>query len=399
MRRVCFRSIILLALLMHPAAVVAQVSRGPAPADAQAGIAAGALPVAGTLMRPRRENPVVSIQEFVRLQGQMPNTLRGIGIVTGLRGTGDDGKELVLARPLAEVYKNNGNEIRDLAELGKSKSAAIVTLSVTIPEGGGREGDQFDVFVQVSHSATSLVGGTLIISPLMGPTPGAPVLAMAAGPLVLEATDVPTTARIRGGATLIRDIRPPRVGSTFDLILRPHFRSYQMARTLAAEVNDLVANIDLDSTAPMQIATAIDESTVRVVVPEAERGNMSGFLASVMGKRFSPSLVDLPAMVVVNERTGSIVVTGDVEIASVTVGSDALVITTTTPPPIPTPGDPLVSRQNWAEFGTTGTSGDRARIQDLLEAFKQLNVPARQQIQVLAQIHQAGRLYARFVRE
>lgn len=333
------------------------------------------------------------------MQGHMPNTLRGIGIVTGLRGTGDDGKELVLARPLAEVYKHNGNELRDLAELGKAKAAAIVTLSVTLPEGGGREGDQFDVFVQVSHSASSLVGGTLIISPLMGPTPGAPVLAMAAGPLTLEATDVPTTARIRGGATLIRDVRPPKVGSSFDLILRPHFRSYQVARTLAAEINDLGASIDVDEVAPRVIATAIDESTIRIVVPEAERTNLPGFVASVMGKRFSPSLVDLPAMVVVNERTGSIVVTGDVEIASVTVGSDALVITTTSPAPIPTPGDPLVAKQNWAEFGTTSTTGDRARIQDLLEAFKHLNVPARQQIQILAQINQAGRLYARFVRE
>lgn len=397
---------IVLALLGIPFVAVAQVrpagnggaGSGGASADPATGSVIPAL-VPGSLLRARRENPVVSVQEFVRLQGQMTNTLRGIGIVTGLKGTGDDGKELVLARPLAEVYKHNGNELRDLSELGKAKAAAIVTLSVTVPEGGGREGDQLDVFVQVSHSATSLNGGTLIVSPLMGPTPGSPVFAMAAGQLTLEATDVPTTARIRNGATLIRDIRPPRVGTSFDLILRPHFRSYQLARTLASEINDLGANIDVDEVAQRSIATVVDESTIRIVVPEAERSNLPGFLANVMGKRFSPSLVDLPAMVVVNERTGSIVVTGDVEIASVTVGSDALVITTTNPAPIPTPGDPLVSKQSWAEFGTTSTTGDRARIQDLLEAFKQLNVPARQQVQILAQIHQAGRLYARFVRE
>ena len=80
-------------------------------------------------------------------------------------------------------------------------------------------------------------------------------------------------------------------------------------------------------------------------------------------------------------------------------GNDKLVITTTTPPPIPTPQDPLIARENWSRFGTTSTSSERARIQDLLEAFKALNVPVRDQIQILAQIHQTGRLHAKFVRE
>jgi len=101
----------------------------------------------------------------------------------------------------------------------------------------------------------------------------------------------------------------------------------------------------------------------------------------------------------VNERTGTIIVTGDVEVSAVTIGSDKLVITTITPPPQPTPQDPLVSRTNWTEFGSTSTSAERARIQDLLEAFKQLNVPVKEQIQILGQINQTGRLHARFIRD
>jgi flagellar P-ring protein precursor FlgI len=172
-----------------------------------------------------------------------------------------------------------------------------------------------------------------------------------------------------------------------------------VARTIASEINDLNANLDATEEALEPIAAAIDETMIHVTIPKAERVNSTGFMANVMGKKFSPSLLDLPAMVVVNERTGSIVVTADVEISAVTVGNDKLVITTTTPTPIPTAADPQVSRQSFAEFGTTGTGADRARIQDLLEAFKQLNVPAKEQIQILAQIHQAGRLHARFVRE
>jgi flagellar P-ring protein precursor FlgI len=373
-------------------------SAGPNAALA-ANVPAAAPLVSGSLMRPRRDNPVVSIQEFVRLDGQMTNTLRGIGIVTGLNKTGDSGKELALARPLAEVYKNNGNPIGELKDLASSKAAALVTLSVTLPEGGGHEGDALDVFVQVSHSASSLKGGTLIISPLLGPTPKSPIFALASGPIILEDAEVPTTGRIRGGAILSRDIRPARVGDSFNLILRPAFRSYQVARTIASEINDLNANLDATEEALEPIAAAIDETMIHVTIPKAERVNSTGFMANVMGKKFSPSLLDLPAMVVVNERTGSIVVTADVEISAVTVGNDKLVITTTTPTPIPTAADPQVSRQSFAEFGTTGTGADRARIQDLLEAFKQLNVPAKEQIQILAQIHQAGRLHARFVRE
>ena len=88
--------------------------------------------------RTRRDNPVISIQEMVRLDTQAASQLRGIGIVTGLKGTGDAGSELVLARPLAEVYANNGNPLGDLKDLAKAKAAAMVSIWCEIPESGGR---------------------------------------------------------------------------------------------------------------------------------------------------------------------------------------------------------------------------------------------------------------------
>jgi flagellar P-ring protein precursor FlgI len=139
--------------------------------------------------------------------------------------------------------------------------------------------------------------------------------------------------------------------------------------------------------------------TVRVEIPRHEQANSANFIASVLTKRFSPTLMDLPAQVVVNERAGTIIITGDVEVSAVTVGSDLLTVTTVTPPPVPTPQTPLVDRTNVTDFGSTSSNADRARIQDLLQAFRQLNVPARQQIQILAQINATGRLHARFIRE
>ncbi|MFN7020500.1 MAG: flagellar basal body P-ring protein FlgI [Phycisphaerales bacterium] len=352
--------------------------------------------------RPKRENPAISIQDLVRIDGQASSWLRGVGIVTGLPKTGDSAAELVVARPLAKIYENNGLLLDDLSNLAKGKSAAIVTLSAEIPQEGGRKGDRFDVFVQVSHSASSLKGGTLVISPMLHPLPNHPdpVYGFAAGPITIEETDVPTVGRIRRGLQLIKDIkRRTPITDSFDLIVEPHFRSPTTTRMIASEINGITADLENNDDTATQIATAVDDTVVHVTIPEHERINPTNFIASVLTKRFSPSLMDLPAQVVVNERKGTIIVTGDVEISAVTIGSDRLVITTITPPPVPSAQDPLVSSTSWAEFGSTTTNAEHARIQDLLEAFKQLNIPVREQIDILAQIHQTGRLHAKFVRD
>lgn len=390
----------ILALLALSTLAVAQqqpAARAPAGDVATGGVAGTVGLVSGiNPQRGLRPNPVTSIQEFVRIEGYSRSPLRGIGIVTGLNGTGDSGAELALARPLAEVYKNNGIPLADLKELGKARHAALVTISCEIPEGGGRYGDTYDVYVQAMHSAKSLKGGTLILSPLMGPNTRDPVVfAMASGPIVLEDTEVPTTGRIRDGVQLLRDIRARPVGDQFNLILRPHFRSFSVARTLASEINGITADLENDAEGGDGMAEATDEMTIRVTVPAHERANPSNFLARLMTKRFSPSLVDLPAMVVVNERTGSIIVTGDVEIAAVTVGNDKLLVSTGGSTPQGGDG----GGGGWTEFGSTATNGERARIQDLLEAFRRLNVPTRKQIEVLAQVNQTGRLHAKFISE
>lgn len=342
-----------------------------------------------------------SVQDFVRIDGQGRSKLRGIGLVVGLNGTGDAGSELALARPLAELYKKNGLPVPDLSELENARQAALVWISCTIGEHGARRDDVIDVQVNAMHSAKSLRGGRLVLAPMMGPLPGQGVFAIAEGAVSLESEDHPTAGVVRGGAQMVEDIRMPAIREGFDLIINEYYRSWTTARTLTSQINGAMAELDSDDLtgAARPVAFAVDEMTVRVVIPSEERKSPANFIAGVMGTRFSPSLLDLPAMVVVNERTGSIVVTRDVQISPVTVGNERLTVTTTTPTTTPTAADPLIESTNWASVSTTGRTGDTARINDLLTAFKQLDVPIRDQIHILREIHRAGSLHAKLIIE
>jgi len=119
----------------------------------------------------------------------------------------------------------------------------------------------------------------------------------------------------------------------------------------------------------------------------------------VMTAKFSPSLLKLPAQVVVNSRTGSIVVTGDVEISAVAIVHKNLVVTSVTPPPVPSPVTPIATTSKTTGIRTTERPSDRARLQDLLTALKALDVPIDDQIALLTEIHKTGRLHARLVVE
>ncbi|MBL8762798.1 MAG: flagellar basal body P-ring protein FlgI [Phycisphaerae bacterium] len=342
---------------------------------------------------------VSAVQDVARIEGQGETVLRGVGIVTGLRGTGDSGSELALARPLARIYENNGVPLADLANLAKAKAAAIVMLECVIPKEGARRDDTFDIRVSVAHSASSLEAGVLSLAPLTGPLPGQGAFAMAAGPLTLEDPKFPTVARIRGGARMLHDILTLHVRDAFTLVVRPESRSFTTTDTLAGVINQSYSSLDDDPAAGARIAHALDDATVRVVIPESERANTTAFVARVMSTRFSPSLLDLPATVIFNERRGTFTLTANVEISPVAISHKDLLITTITPTPTPSPATPLSEQQRITGLGTTAKQSDRARLQDLLDAFKQLDIPVGDQIAIVAQIHRTGRLHAQLIME
>ncbi|MBL8964714.1 MAG: flagellar basal body P-ring protein FlgI [Phycisphaeraceae bacterium] len=336
-----------------------------------------------------------TVKELVRLRGQGESVLRGTGLVVGLPGTGDSGKEPALARPLAEFHKNSGNAIGRLEELATTRSVALVSLSCVIPEGGARADDTIDVHVSTLGTAKSLKGGRLILSPLIGPYKGDPVYAMAEGAISIEDGSTPTSARVRLGARMLEDIAMPPVGDSFDLVIRPAFAGWSSATQIAASIESLY-RADPMSGGPT-VARAIDERTVRVFVPEAERVDRAAFVADVMSADVNTALLRLPAMVVVNPADGSIVMTADVQIGAVAITHKDLTITTTIPAPQPTAFDPLVDRTRWTGVQAPAAAGGNAKLSDLLAAFKQLDIPVQDQIDVLQMIQKAGKLHAKLV--
>ena len=335
-----------------------------------------------------------SVQELVRLQGQGESVLQGLGLVIGLPGTGDSGEDLIVARPLAKLLENSGNPIGGFDELANSRSVALVMVTARIDKSGARPDDAVDVTVTALNNPQSLEGGELFLAPLRAPLPPHEVYAIAQGPIVIEG-DTLTRGVVRGGGHVTREILTPTIArdGTITLLINPNVAGWTTAQLLADVVNQHRLGFDRQGE---PIATALDERTVRIRIPSTDLSDPAGFIADIMSVRFDPSLLKLPARVVVNEREGIIVMTGDVEISPTAVTHGDLIITSVTPPGAGAGAQPT-SPGRWATLSTSRIPQETARLQDLLTAFKQLDVSVEDQIAILMQLHRTGALHAELI--
>lgn len=339
----------------------------------------------------------LSLQEIARLEGQGETTLWGLGFVVGLTGTGDPSDVLPLARQLARLLERGGNPVPALEELAKGKNIAMVMVTMTIPKEGARRGDKIDIAVQAWHRAQSLEGGRLFITPLQGPLPGQGVYAFAEGPLAFDGS-TKTSAKVRGGGRISRDITMNTIApdGTITLVIEPAYAGWTTSQLVASIVNSERQGLD---DAANEIAFALDERSVQVKIPEEELSDPAYFISSIQEIRLDPSLLSLPARVIVNERRGTIVVTGNVQISPAVISHKDLVITTIVPPREPTAANPQIQRTRWASLDTTRNEREIARLQDLLEALKHLDVPVGDQIAILQKLHKIGRMHCEFIVE
>ncbi|MEX2673301.1 MAG: flagellar basal body P-ring protein FlgI [Phycisphaeraceae bacterium] len=344
------------------------------------------------MLMPTPAAHAVQLQDMSRIKGAESSRLIGMGLVIGLNGTGDGERSATTMRRLASMMNRLGDPLVDPVEMEDARNVAIVYLSATAPGSGVREGDKINVNL-AAPIASSLEGGRLVMTPILGPLPGSPVFAYAEGPITVEDTASPRTAVVHNGATLTRDIYSKFTDDRgrMTLVLEDANATWPMATTVATLVNDLMA-----PDAP-PIAIALDQKNVVIQIPDNEMANPGPFISQILELQLDPSLVRTEARVVINERTGTIVMTDNVEISPVVISHKGMTITTVTPQRNPTIEDPEVDRQGFVAIDPQARGG--AKLADLVNAFNQLKVPAEDRIAIIREIHRSGKLHAQLVSE
>ena len=335
----------------------------------------------------------VRVADITRLGGQRTNVMTGTGLVFGLKGTGDGGDHMPAIKPLAAMLSRFANPTQPI-DLKNASNVAIVGLVATIPSNGVRDGDHVDVRVMSLGAASSLKGGYLFVSPMQGPMPEPSnqarlPLALCEGPIVIEDSTNPMTGVVKGGCVMEADLPARAVNDDgrFSLIIEEPSASWTVSSTIAKVINE--AEGDNGSV----LAVAVDAKNVVVTIPAADRARPDSFIARV--QQLPVQQLATEARVAINEKTGTIIVTGDVEVSPVVISHKGLTISTVDPKPVPTPRTPVVNQKDVVALDTTQQGG--AKLQDLALAFDQLKVPAEDRITIVKELHRTGKLHAKLI--
>ncbi len=328
----------------------------------------------------------VKVADITRLDGQRTNTLTGMGLVFGLKGTGDGGDFLPAIKPLAAMLAKYNNAA-DLRQLTAVKNVALVMITATVPASGVRNGDKIDVYLSSIGSAGSLRNGRLFVTPLQGPVPGSGIWALAEGNVVIEDPTSPTVGVVKLGATMEADM-PAKVidNGRFTLIIDNPSASWPMAYAIAKIINEESDSGDI-------LATAVDEKNVIVAIPPSERERPDSFISRVL--RLPVTMLPTEARVTINEKTSTIVLSGDVDISPVVISHKGLTITTITPTPKPTERNPMIETKDVLSLDTTNTGG--SKLQDLVAAMEAMKVPAEDRITIIKELYDTGKLHAKLL--
>lgn len=329
------------------------------------------------------------IADITRLSNQRTNVVSGWGLIFGLKGTGDGGDFLPAMVPLAQMLRQTGNPV-NIADLAAAKNVAIVTVTATIPPTGAHDGDKIDVYVTSYGSAKTLKGGRLHPIPVAARFGDKEFLVgFAEGAVELEDPTVPTVGIIKGGLVIEGDLPNGKVdvGGMFKLIIDDPSATWTMSSNIAKIIND--------SEDGQSWAWAISEKEVVVRIPPSEQQRPDSFISRI--QRLPLPMIASEARVLINTRTQTIVITGDVEISPVVISHKGLTISTVLPAPAPTARTPIVQTKEFVPLDTTNAGG--AKLQDLINALDQLKVPVADRIDIIKELHKTGKLHAKLIVE
>ncbi len=340
----------------------------------------------------------VPLRDVVDVQGVRDNQLVGYGLVVGLAGTGDGTQAKFTIQSLANALQRMGIVVPPASI--RVRNAAAVMVTADLPA-FSRSGSRLDVTVSSIGDAKSLTGGTLLMTPMRAPD--GRVYALAQGPISLGggfaasgggasvSKNHPTTGVIPSGALVERAAGVDLLGKdSFMLQLRsPDFATaYRVEKALETAFSP-------------GMARALDAGTVLVQVPEVLRDRPVEFLAYALDVKVKPNV---PARVVLNERTGTVVLGGDVRVSAVSVTHGNLTISVaesyavSQPGPFSEGGQTVVVPQGEvvAEEETPQTLelGEGTSVEELVASLKKVGVTPRDMIAIFQAIRAAGALHA-----
>jgi len=338
------------------------------------------------------------IRELCDVQGARGNILKGIGLVVGLAGTGDKVGVTRLAQ--RQMLDRLGITISNLKDL-TPKNTALVMVTAEIPP-FAKEGTQIDVKVDTLGDCKSLEGGMLLETYLRGPGLGETVYAVAQGPVSIGGFNAekaggdtvvrknhPTSGRIPLGAYVEHEV-PSTITDGERIVLLLKQPEFNTADRIRQAIEDQFGE---------NTALAMGGGSVRVTVPESYHNDLTGFIARIENIEVT---TNPPAKIVINERTGTIVIGGEVVVKPCQVAHGNMTIKITSTPQV-TPASPFTETQpvitettamevQESEAYLMPVSGTSAS--EVAEALNRLKVTPRDMISIFQALKEAGALEA-----
>ncbi len=339
----------------------------------------------------------VKIKDEVNVVGLRNNFLTGYGIVVGLNGTGDGTTSRYTLLSIANMLRKMGVYI-DPNQV-KTKNAAAVIVTAKMPP-FAKSGMTFDVTVASLGDAKDISNGVLIRTPLKGPD--GRIYAFAQGPVSTGGgfsesnkggkvqKNFPTTGVVVNGGIIERDL-PFDFGSMNELILTLKHPDFDKAVEIADVINKHFGNI----------ATAVDATTVKVSYPPGE--NKVAFASKVLNLKIK---TDSEPTIVIYERTGTVILSGDIKIDTPLYVSHGNIYVSVTKKPVVSQPPPLSGGQTvQTEQVTTTVAEEKGRIfqiqgpslKDLVKALNDLGVSPRDIIAIIQAIKNSGKLHAKII--
>ncbi len=334
------------------------------------------------------------IKDITHVKGIRENQVTGYGLVVGLQNTGDNSRHTQMTNQ--QMLQYFGMVIDQSNYIQKGASAAVI-VTATIPP-FAKEGDKIDVTVSAMADAKSLAGGVLIQTQLRAPN--GEVVAVAQGPVTVggisasaggssSSKGVTTTARVPNGGIIERDILS-NIGDETGLTLILDKADYTMASRISKTISSFVAP-----------AHALDGGSVRVSIPQKYQNDRVTFLSLIENQIVGA--VSEKAKVVVNERTGTIVIGGNTRLMPAAVAHGGITVTIRAEneisQPLPFSQGQTGVIQN-AQIEITEKQGSliqmepNSSLSDLVSALNNIGVKPTDLIAILQALSSAGSLQA-----